>query len=251
VDTSRGFSRAFEVSQDGNTIYWAGYTNHAIYKYTRPDEFSAFAVTDTLLKGFDCESFAWDPFGILWLSSGSFNDLPNRYAGVATTWKPNTWYGYNPATNQVIDFIEWQFNTPANPNERPRGIAFSPDGMTAYVTCFGASDYPAIQKFTRVSTSVEGKESNWAYVETFQLFQNYPNPFNPQTTIPFDLKNPGQVQIKVFDMMGREVATLVDKFMPAGSHNLVFDARGLASGTYYYRLIFGGQTLTKRMLFEI
>jgi hypothetical protein len=117
------------------------------------------------------------------------------------------------------------------------------------VTCFGDVTYPAVQKFINVGTGVDDKESNWVHVETFQLFQNYPNPFNPQTTIPFDLKSPGQVQVKVFDMMGREVATLVDQVMPAGSHNLVFDAKGLATGTYYYRLIFGGQTLTKRMMF--
>ncbi|NUO81462.1 T9SS type A sorting domain-containing protein [candidate division KSB1 bacterium] len=126
---------------------------------------------------------------------------------------------------------------------------FVANGNTAYAMCFGASDYPVIQKFVRVGTSVEGKESNWAYVETFQLHQNYPNPFNPQTTIPFDLQKTGPVQVKVFDMTGREVATLVDKVMPAGSHNLTFDAHGLATGTYYYRLMFSGQTLTKRMLY--
>jgi len=250
VDSSVGFSRSFEVSKDGNAIYWAGYTNHAVYKYTRPDEFSAFAVTDTILKGFDSESFAWEPnSNNLWVSSGSYNDLPNRFPGAVTSYKPAAWYAYDTVTGNVVDEIEWQLNTPANINERPRGIAFSPDGNTAYVTCFGDATYPAIQKFTRVGTGVEGKESNWAYVETFQLYQNYPNPFNPQTTIPFELKSPGQVRVIVFDMMGREVKTLVDSFMPAGSHNLVFDAHGLASGTYYYRLQSGGQTITKRMLF--
>ena len=248
VDTSRGFSRAFEVSPDGNTIYWAGYTNHAVWKYTRPDEFSAFAVTDTILKGFDSESFSWDPNGLLWLSSGSYNDLPNRYPGVTTTYKPNTWYAYDPNTGQIVDFIEWQFFAPNNVNERPRGIAFSPDGNTAYVTCFGASDYAGIQKFQRTGTSVKGRESNWVHVETFQLLQNYPNPFNPQTTIPFELKNTGPVQVKVFDLLGREVVTLVDGVMPAGRHSVVFDARNLASGTYYYRVKIGDQMQTKRML---
>jgi len=248
VDSSVGFSRAFEVSPDGNTIYWAGYTNMAVYKYTRPDEFSSFAVTDTILKGFSSESFCWDPNGLLWASSGSYNDLPNRFPGAATTYKPATWYAYDPATNQIVDFIEWQFNVAANPNERPRGIAFSPDGNTAYVTCFGGSDYPAIQKFSKTGTSVSGKESNWVHVETFQLFQNYPNPFNPQTTIPFELRQAGQVQVKVFDILGREVMTLVDGQMSAGRHDVVFDARSLASGTYYYRIKFGDRVQTKPML---
>ncbi len=251
VDSSKGFSRSFEVSKDGNAIYWAGYTNHAVYKYTRPDEFSSFTVTDTLFKGFDTESMTWEPNSDnLWASAGSYSDLPNRFPGIiGTNWQPNVWYAYNTATGNIVDKIEWQFNTPGNVNERPRGLAFSPDGNTAYVTCFGASNYPIIQKFVRVGTSVEGKESNWAYVETFQLHQNYPNPFNPQTTIPFDLQKTGPVQVRVYDMTGREVATLVDKVMPAGSHNLTFDAHGLATGTYYYRLMFDGQTLTKRMLY--
>lgn len=101
----------------------------------------------------------------------------------------------------------------------------------------------------KVGTGVDEKESNWAYVESFQLFQNYPNPFNPQTTIPFELQKQGAVQVRVYDMTGREVAMLVDKVMAAGSHNLTFDAKGLATGTYYYRLMFDGQTLTKRMLY--
>ncbi len=250
VDTSRGFSRSFEVSKDGNTIYWAGYTRHAVYQYTRADEFSAFALVDTILKGFDSESFAWEPnSNRLWLSAGSYTDLPNRFPGAITNYTPGTWYAFDVTTEQIVDKIDWQFNTPNNVNERPRGIAFSPDGKIAYVTCFGASDYAAIQKFVKVGTGVDEKESNWAYVETFQLFQNYPNPFNPQTTIPFELQKNGPVQVRVYDMTGREVAVLVDKVMPAGSHNLTFDAKGLATGTYYYRLMFDGQTITKRMLY--
>ncbi|MGH7496090.1 MAG: T9SS type A sorting domain-containing protein [bacterium] len=250
VDSAYGFSRSIAVSPDGNTIYDTGYTTHVVSVYTRPDEFSPFAKTSEILKGFDSESMLYRAdTGYLWASAGSYNDLPNRYPGVVTDWKPNSWYAYDVANKKVVDRIDWQFNTPNNINERPRGIAFSPDGNTAYVTCFGASDYPIVQKFVKVGTGVDDKESGWVHVETFQLFQNYPNPFNPQTTIPFELKNPGQVQVKVFDMTGREVMTLVDHLMPSGSHNLVFDAKGLASGTYYYRLIFSGQTLTKRMLF--
>jgi protocatechuate 3,4-dioxygenase beta subunit len=151
IDTSKGFSRSFEVAKDGNTIYWAGFTNHAVYKYTRPDEFSPFgSVPDTILKGFDAESVAWNsPTGYLWLSAGSYLNPPNNYPGAITSWSPNAWYAYNPETNQVVDSLKWIFNSPNNSFERPRAIAFSAGGDTAYVGCFGGSDYPPVQMFVR------------------------------------------------------------------------------------------------------
>jgi hypothetical protein len=70
----------------------------------------------------------------------------------------------------------------------------------------------------------------------FSLSQNYPNPFNPSTTISFGLPVASQVQIVVFDMLGREVATVVNKDFAQGTHQVVFDASSLSSGTYVYQL---------------
>jgi uncharacterized protein (DUF1501 family) len=70
----------------------------------------------------------------------------------------------------------------------------------------------------------------------YALGQNYPNPFNPDTTIGFNLPRTSTVLLEVYDLLGRSVATLVDGEMPAGSHSVQFHARGLASGTYIYRL---------------
>ncbi|MBX7043942.1 MAG: T9SS type A sorting domain-containing protein [Ignavibacteria bacterium] len=76
----------------------------------------------------------------------------------------------------------------------------------------------------------------------FSLSQNYPNPFNPETKIRFDMKNEGFVSIKVFDFTGKEVAALVNGFMPAGYHTVSFNAgnSGLSSGIYFYRMETGG-----------
>jgi hypothetical protein len=247
VDTSRGFSRSFEVSSDGNTIYWAGYTNHAIYKYTRPDEFSSFALEDTILKGFDSESFGWNrKTGHLWLSAGSYNDLPNRFPGATTSWSPNVWYAYDPVADQVEDSLKWVFNTPANVNERPRAIAFSVSGDTAYVGCFGASDYPPVQMFVRPPVSVAERPNN-TVPEGYSLSQNYPNPFNPTTEIKFSLGKPGFTRVKVFSVLGAEVATLVNQQLTAGNHSVIFDASKLAAGTYVYELHSNGVRLTKKM----
>jgi len=70
----------------------------------------------------------------------------------------------------------------------------------------------------------------------FTLSQNYPNPFNPSTTISFGLPTASQVHIVVFDMLGREVATVVNKDFSQGTHQVVFNASNLASGTYVYQL---------------
>lgn len=71
---------------------------------------------------------------------------------------------------------------------------------------------------------------------SYQLHQNYPNPFNPSTNIRFDLANEAQVKLTVYDMLGREVAQLVNGAKPAGTHSILFDGAALASGIYYYRL---------------
>lgn len=78
------------------------------------------------------------------------------------------------------------------------------------------------------------------------LKQNYPNPFNPTTHIAFS-SDGGYVQIKIFDMLGREIRTLVDGALPAGSHDVVFDAQRLPAGTYYYRMQSGSFQQVKAM----
>jgi len=76
-------------------------------------------------------------------------------------------------------------------------------------------------------------------IHQFQLQQNYPNPFNPSTTIRFSLNRAEQVTLKVYDLQGKEVATLVESNLPTGEHNVVFDADNLPSGIYVYRLTTG------------
>ncbi len=150
VAASVGYSRTLEVSHDGNTIYWTGYTNNQVYVYSRPDEFSPFALTDSILQGFACESVTWSRDGsLLWFSSGSGLTPPNAYPHYPTTYDNATWYAYDPVSKMLVDNIKWVFNTPGSPDERPRGLDFSTDGSLAYVTAFGRSDIPAFQKFEK------------------------------------------------------------------------------------------------------
>ncbi len=72
---------------------------------------------------------------------------------------------------------------------------------------------------------------------TYQLLQNYPNPFNPTTTLSYQLSEPSHVNLKVYDILGREVITLVDEQQDAGYYQKVFNAQRLSSGIYFERLI--------------
>jgi hypothetical protein len=84
----------------------------------------------------------------------------------------------------------------------------------------------------------------------FHLSQNYPNPFNPSTRINFQIPNlkPQTVSLKVYDVLGREVATLMNEYLQPGSYEVTFNADGLASGVYFYRLQAGEFTETRRLL---
>jgi hypothetical protein len=95
------------------------------------------------------------------------------------------------------------------------------------------------------ATAVEEYE---AVVSHYALHQNYPNPFNPTTTISYDILTASDVSLKVYDLLGREVATLVTGQQTSGRHSVTFDARNLASGVYLCRLTAENFAATTRLL---
>ncbi len=92
------------------------------------------------------------------------------------------------------------------------------------------------------------KDDHEVIGSAFWLEQNYPNPFNPTTNIRFNLPASAFVLLKVYDVLGREVATVVNERMEAGNHVRSFDANGLSSGVFVYRLTTGDRSLSQRML---
>lgn len=82
----------------------------------------------------------------------------------------------------------------------------------------------------------------------FELRQNYPNPFNPVTSIQYSVAGDQLVSLKVYDLLGREVATLVNERQPAGHYRVTFDARNLGSGIYFYKLSVGEFIQTRKMV---
>ena len=95
-------------------------------------------------------------------------------------------------------------------------------------------------------TSLEKIESNLK--EDYTLFQNYPNPFNPTTKIKFHIKETAQVKLNIFDITGKEVARLVDKYLQPGSYSVDWNVGSMASGVYFYRLEAGENSATKKLL---
>ncbi len=83
---------------------------------------------------------------------------------------------------------------------------------------------------------------------SYSLKQNYPNPFNPATTITYTLAEENKVSLKVFDILGNDVATLVNRIESGGSHSVSFVANNLPSGIYFYSLRAGSYSETKKML---
>lgn len=86
--------------------------------------------------------------------------------------------------------------------------------------------------------------------QLFELHQNYPNPFNPSTTINFQLPKSGFVTLRVYNILGKEVATLVNKNLIAGNHSMTFDGQNLSSGAYIYRLTSGSNNISRVMILQ-
>ena len=179
-------------------------------------------------------------------SAAGFN-----YADIYLTYSTNAGSSWSQPQNlantanldeRYVSMSKWNPGLSANmvyqEDPQPGSSAFGNDGSPVARSS---------QRFMRVGdpTSVRSVTEN---PREFQLYQNYPNPFNPTTTIRFEVGGSGFVSLKVFDVLGREVATLVNEEMRPGSYERTFDASDLASGLYLCRLNAGGSAQTRKLL---
>ena len=129
---------------------------------------------------------------------------------------------------------------------------------TSFMLTQADTDNPDASYFAQITngcgtlTDIDPPHGFEVTPSAFALDGNYPNPFRTQTTLQFDLPEPVDVTLSVYDVMGRRVATLVDQSMPAGSHDIAWQGRGqdgqaLASGVYFVRLTAGDRTATRRL----
>jgi hypothetical protein len=102
--------------------------------------------------------------------------------------------------------------------------------------------------FVLTAESVTAVEDNAVTVSGYELSQNYPNPFNPTTKISYQIPVSGNVTLKVYNTLGKEVAKLASGFMNAGSYSIVFNASNLSSGVYFYKLEAGSFSAIKKLV---
>jgi len=121
-----------------------------------------------------------------------------------------------------------------------KSIVTNPSGFV-----FAGTDGDGLYRSINSTTAIDNDN---AIPKEFSLSQNYPNPFNPETVIRYKVKATSHVTIKVFDMLGREVATLVNEEKSAGNHSIIFNGRNLASGVYLYKMQAGSFVETKKII---
>jgi photosystem II stability/assembly factor-like uncharacterized protein len=162
-----------------------------------------------------------------WITTNNRNIFRTTNAGAA--WDTLQ----NPLTlNEVINNFEF-FNSNISYGISLNHIYFTNDGWVTYSIV------------DSIVTNVDNQHS----LETqFILYQNYPNPFNPTTVISYQIPVSGNVNLKVYDLLGREVVVLVDENKPAGKYEVEFDASQISSGVYYYKLTAGDFIQTNKMV---
>ena len=243
-------ARTLAVSEDGNTIYAPRFTGGYMLVYKRANPLVPFADADTVLRNSDIESMAIDPYsGNVWVSAANyFRPDSVRF----TQYSPNVWYEYDPETWEKLDSVAWTFSEDGDllkEFQLPRAIAFSNDANTLYIGAFrqDGDSFLGIQSFSRANPVSNEREDQFDSPDGYKLSQNYPNPFNPTTNIQFEIREAGDVSLKVYDLTGREVASLVNSRMSAGEHSVTFDASNLSSGVYLYVLQANNIRLTNKM----
>jgi hypothetical protein len=243
LDTTRGYSRTLSVSKDGKDVYFCSYSPMYVLKvHSDNGSIGPYNKVDTLFKDLAVESIDWHPkTGYLWVSSGNLFAPCNgaKYTNFS-------FYAFKlPDYTTPVDSFTWNGDTSDDP--RPRGIAFSPTGDTVYVTQFNSGTREIVQRFIGKAT-VGVQQERGIIATAYSLEQNYPNPFNPSTEIKFTLSNGGYTTLRVYDVLGREVSTLVNERLNSGAFSVTFDARNIPSGTYFYTLNVEGRQISKKMM---
>ncbi len=270
-----GTARGITVNNDATVIYVSNYEAGKIYcyvgdltnGYTLYSDFNVHidkfyqSKTDTSAAGL----FEVGPWGLQFLDGNNI-----LFAAAAANFHTGTGYEYariyaiNPNTGDILDTLdiaEWNYKITGAYNNRTNNIAsgygstynldFDPQKNLYSQSYYGwtvekwvySGTLPTIQL---TITSV--RKADETIPTKFSLSQNYPNPFNPTTEIKFSLPESANITLAVYSITGELVKTLAAGNYAAGNYTVSFNAEGLSSGTYIYRLTNGVQTIAKKMM---
>jgi hypothetical protein len=187
--------------------------------------------------------------GVSWTVYNTSNSgLPNNdVEAIAIDNTGNKWIGTYGEGLAKFDGVNWTVFNISNSgllSDYVYAIAIDNAGNKWIGTWGGGL---AVYREGGVILDVE-KENNKELPTKFVLYQNYPNPFNPATKIKYILPEQSFVSISIYDILGKEIATLVKERKPAGNYELEFNASNLPSGVYFYRMKAGNFVETKKML---
>jgi Secretion system C-terminal sorting domain len=158
----------------------------------------------------------------------TFLVIPSFAQNSQINWSALSSFGISGSTNSITITSAGQSFAGTSSNESSKVIS----GFLAYT-----------------SSNVTGVSDEKEIIPTvYKLNQNYPNPFNPSTTIRYSIPKTSLVTLKVYDVLGREVAALVNEEKPLGTYQVNFDASSLASGIYFYKIQAGSFVETKKMI---
>jgi hypothetical protein len=219
----------FLSSNNGESWTEAGLANRVVYSFT---------VSDTnLFAGTDVGVFRSTDNGATWILG--YNDLVWSLAISDTMLFIGTWD--KGVFCSTVNSASWTAVNIGLTNLYVRSLAVSGFNLFA-----GTTDGVWTRPLSEMVTSVDKFSTDLP--KQFKLDQNYPNPFNPATTIPFTLSLKSFVSLIVYDLIGREVATLVSEELPAGSYLRQWSATNISTGIYFYRLQTGISAETKKLI---
>ena len=220
------FINAVNTANINNNIYKRSSTGTSVVDYgTRGNK----TLAQWKSLGFDNSSFEADP---------KFTNVSTKDFSILST---------SPAIDKGY-VLGAPYNTDKRNVSRPTGTGYD-IGAFEYTTQLLSSKTMANNNNSPVENDELYKvETSGNVPQQYELGQNYPNPFNPSTTIRYTLPQNSMVTLKVYDILGKEVATLVNEMKSAGSYEINFKALNMASGTYIYRIQADGFTQTKKMV---
>jgi hypothetical protein len=282
VDLPDGIYKGLCVSPTGSMLFVSDYMNRRVVKYvgspttgyTKDNTFDfTMAATDTVPV---TTTLRPGPIGMAYLSPNNILavacDVWGNSASTNGTYSYGRIYLLNPKTGalispdssvSVIDQAAWNLAKLGSYTNRGDGTSVGNASGYTSTWCVAWDQNKNLYSQSNFGWTVE----KWSYTGTlptipltsvepvgdviprgYELRQNFPNPFNPTTSIQFSSPSTSHVSLVVHDMLGREVATLLNEVRGAGTYRVIFEAQGLPSGSYVYTINAGGFRETKRMV---